>query len=122
MTMKRILIVDDNEFIRTLISGVLKEAGFETDSCVDGAEAIAKLETHEYDLLITDIVMPNESGVKVASHVKKKGLKIPVVIVSAHVDSNEGTTLINFARQYAHAMLPKPFQKDELLRIIEGLS
>jgi len=79
--MAHILIVDDDADIRdVLISVLVAETGFEVSSAASSSEALAAIELHRPDAAIVDIVMPNRSGLDLASHLTRLG--IPVIIMT----------------------------------------
>ena len=69
---KRILVLDDEEMIRELLNETFQRKGFSVDVTANGKETLAKLEENPYDLLITDIRLPDISGMKILSRVMKR--------------------------------------------------
>lgn len=84
--MKKILIVDDKESIRTLIEDELEEEGYDVLSASGGEEALAKLDEHDYqvDLVMLDIKMPGMNGLEVLNEIKRKKKSLPVILLSAY--------------------------------------
>ena len=82
--MARILIVDDERSIRNTIKDILEHEKHIVDIAVDATEAFEKTKTKHYDLVITDIVMPNISGVVLLEKLKEEGFDSPIIIMSAH--------------------------------------
>lgn len=81
----KILLADDDKFIRSLASARLKSYGFEVDTAVDGEEVISKMNTNPPDILLLDLVMPKKDGFTALKEIKAdtKLSKIPVIIISA---------------------------------------
>ena len=81
---KRILLVEDDKFLRTIIERRLQAEGFEIDSAVDGEEATEKLLKPSYDLILLDIILPKKNGFEVLKDIHKDPnlSKIPVIILS----------------------------------------
>jgi len=81
---KKILIVEDDSFLRGLMSQKLTSNGFEILQATDGEEAIKKASTQELDLILLDLVLPNIDGFEVLSQLKENSAtsKIPVIILS----------------------------------------
>ena len=81
--MTRILIVDDEEKIRSLIAKYAAHEGFETEQACDGMEAVEKCEKSNYDLAIMDIMMPNLDGFSAVKEIKKTKPNMPFIMLSA---------------------------------------
>jgi len=81
---KKILIVEDDSFLRGLMSQKLTSNGFEILQATDGEEAIKKASTQGLDLILLDLVLPNIDGFEVLSQLKENSAtsKIPVIILS----------------------------------------
>lgn len=120
--MKKVLVVDDDDFVRMVMVQALQAAGHETDESPDGADAIAKLSYNKYDLVVTDIVMPQESGVSVAVHIKKNKLPTPVLAISSHSNGDNSGSVLDFANYFVDDTLRKPFRKEQLLEAVNRLS
>lgn len=120
----KILVVDDNDFVRTMIAETLRAAGYETEESADGGSAIAKLEDDgaAYGLVITDIVMPLQSGLAVAGHIAGSGLDVPVLAISSYDEGERGASVLRLARSVAEETLGKPVSKDELLAAVARLA
>src|SRR5512138_2873230 len=110
---KSILVVDDDELMRTFVKGVLAEDGYTVDTAADGKSAFTKLSAQEYDLIVTDLKMPDMTGVDLM----KKGLglkpKTPWVIMTAYGSINSA---VEAMRTGAADYLTKPFKSPEELR------
>ena len=117
----RILVVDDEEQILGLLSGVLQAAGYAVETRADGAsalDALSALNAQGFDLVITDLAMPGLSGEAVLAAAKKLEPAIPVVIITARSSDRELATLLLLG---ADEILLKPFQMEELTSIVERL-
>ncbi len=82
---KRILLVEDDAFVRDLYSTVLKEAGYELDMAVDGQEGVDKSGVGGYDLILLDIMLPKLTGMEVLKNIRQEGSharEIPVYILT----------------------------------------
>ena len=112
--MKRILIVEDDLAIRELLEMNLTVAGYDTDSAVDGKEALHKIASQSYDLALLDIMLPKTDGFELMPHMKQAD--IPVIYVSAK--SGEADR-VRGLRLGAEDYLVKPFSVLELLVRIE---
>ena len=79
---KKILIVEDEKFYSRTLSYKLESVGFDIVLANDGKEALAALEQDTFDLLLTDLVMPNMNGFELIKEVKKRGLQMPVMALT----------------------------------------
>ena len=86
--MQKLLVVDDDEYIRDLYEEMLKDSGFEVDTAVDGKEGYEKIIAGSYDLILLDIMMPKMDGVevlkKLAEDAKEKAAKVVLLTNLAH--------------------------------------
>jgi len=90
--MKRnVLIVDDSEFTRNYHSYILREVGFTVVTAVDGADALEKLYSQSFDLVLTDINMANMDGYEFIRRVRSSGdyNDLPIVIISTESESED---------------------------------
>jgi len=81
----KILLVDDDKFIRDNFSERLKNNKYEVSSAEDGEEAIEKIASDDFDVVITDIRMPKVNGIEVLKFTKKNKPKIKVIVMSIFV-------------------------------------
>ncbi len=121
---KRILIVDDEEDIRTYLSTLLEDQGFQTVLAKDGEEAMQKLLAEPPDLISLDISMPEKSGVKFFREMKMddRWKKIPIIIVTGVSEDFK-----NFISSRHHIPAPdgfvsKPISPEEILNLVRTLA
>ncbi len=108
----RILVADDNGFIRTLVKAALTTVGYTVDEAADGPSALAALATDPPDLLLLDLVMPGMSGFEVLERLEASGAS-PCPVMMLTTAAGEGD--IAHAEGIGAAdYLVKPFDKDEL--------
>ena len=117
--MKRfsVLVVDDEERIRSFLNMKLKASGYDVLTAGDGVEALEQLQAHEPDLVVLDIVMPKKDGFETLKELRTFSL-VPVIFLSArgtNLDKVKGLSL------GADDYLQKPFSPDELLARIEAV-
>jgi len=79
---KKILFVEDDLSYRTLILSILRKAGFRCIFCVNGDEALKKLEQEKFDLLITDYLIPGPDGIEVVRRMRSNNINIPALIIT----------------------------------------
>ena len=103
-----ILVVDDDSMNRILLSTNLEEEGYLVETAEDGQEALGKLHTHAFDLVLLDLLMPNTSGFQVLEEMKAQSAlqHIPVLIISAEEDME---SVMRCVEMGATDFLPKPF-------------
>ena len=106
--MSRILVVDDDMHISTLLEETLQNAGHIVDKAFSGTEALLVLSQNKPDLILLDLMLPGLSGEELLPHIKD----IPVIVVSAKADTADKVgLLLNGAADY----ITKPFDMEELL-------
>lgn len=111
-----ILVADDDRSIRTVLDQALGRAGYAVRSTGNAATLWRWVEEGEGDLVITDVVMPDENGLDLLPRLKKNRPDLPVVVMSAQ---NTLLTAIKANERGAFEYLPKPFDLPELLRVVE---
>ena len=81
-----VLVVDDSQFFRNVLQSSVASRGYDVDTASNGEEALAKMRSRKYDVLVSDIEMPGMTGLQLIAHVREKGpLKdIPAVAISSH--------------------------------------
>src|SRR5688572_20590831 len=107
----RILVADDERSMRELLAIVLRREGYDVVLAENGREAIALIEKEPIDLLISDIKMPDVSGVDVLRAAKRVDQDILGIMITAFASAD---TAIEAMRLGAHDYLSKPFDVDEL--------
>jgi two-component system, NtrC family, response regulator PilR len=107
----RLLVVDDERSMRELLSIVLRREGYDVTLAENGGAALAQLERSRFDLLISDIKMPDMSGVDVLRAAKRIDPDILCIMITAFAAAD---TAIEAMRLGAHDYLSKPFDVDEL--------
>jgi DNA-binding response OmpR family regulator len=116
--MVRILVIEDDEEMRSLLEDFLKEEGYEADSVRNGSEAFRKLTQGPFNLVITDIRMPGLTGLDILSAVKKLRLDMPVIVITAF--GGEEVRRRSIARG-ADGYLEKPIHFHKLKSLIHKL-
>ena len=110
-----ILIADDDAAIRTVLNQALSRAGYDVSSTSNAATLWRWISQGEGDLVITDVVMPDENAFELLPRIKKIRPDLPVVIMSAQ---NTFMTAIRASERGAYEYLPKPFDLKELTAIV----
>jgi two-component system nitrogen regulation response regulator GlnG len=110
-----ILVADDDAAIRTVLNQALSRAGYEVRSTGNAATLWRWISQGEGDLVITDVVMPDENAFDLVPRIKKIRPDLPVIIMSAQ---NTFMTAIRASERGAYEYLPKPFDLKELVAIV----
>jgi putative nucleotidyltransferase with HDIG domain len=116
MTTERILVVDDEEPIREIISSMLSAAGYKTRQASSGMEALAILKSSgEFELMLSDLMMAELDGIALLERSKEKYPDMPVIMVTAVHDISVALAAI---RNGAYDYLLKPFEREQLLAMV----
>jgi two-component system phosphate regulon response regulator OmpR len=116
----KILVVDDNAFILEMIRNILEADEYKIHACSTVEQALRQVDETEFDLVITDIVMPLKSGVDFIREMKRRGVGTPVLAITGGVE-NAIDDYVNYADLYADETLPKPFKHREFIAAVERL-
>ncbi|NVJ90513.1 MAG: response regulator [Methylocystaceae bacterium] len=120
--MAKLLIVDDDLSILLVMVASLAEAGFQVQSAESGKDALSMLKKETYDLLITDILMPEIDGLSVIDKAIADNQDITILAISGGGPDKDGGDLLDAALSCgADAILQKPFRPDELVRTVKAL-
>ena len=117
--MTRVLVVDDDAAIRTVVAQALRRAGFEVATVADLAALDAALIADAPDVLVTDVVLPDGDGLDRAAALARTHPALPVIVLSAR---NTLSTAVRATGAGAFDYLPKPFDLDELVRAVAAAS
>jgi len=112
----RILVTEDDQVQRDVIADILIKAGYQTATASSGDDALEALEREVYDLLITDMRMPGMDGMELLREAKRRRPELDVVMMTAHATIQ---TAITAMKEGAIDYLEKPFDKDQLLVVVE---
>jgi putative nucleotidyltransferase with HDIG domain len=113
---ERILVVDDEEAIREIVSSMLHNAGYETRQASSGVEALSVINSGEsFDLMLSDLMMPEMDGITLLERVKEARPDMPAIMVTAVHDISVALAAI---RNGAYDYLLKPFEREQMLAIV----
>ena len=117
-TTPHILIVDDDDRIRSLLQRYLSDNGYRTSIAADATEAQSKMDALTYDLLVLDIMMPGVTGLEFTEKLRQAENSVPILLLTALAETeNRIEGLAVGADDY----LPKPFDPKELLLRIQNI-
>ena len=113
---RRVLVVDDDEFIRRINAEILLSAGYEVDVAEDGSMAWDALQLHTYDLLVTDNRMPKMTGLELVGKIRDANLPLPIIMATGTLPCPE----LNCHHSHCPVVtLLKPYSPIELLGTAE---
>lgn len=107
---QRVLVVDDEPAIRALITKIVERAGLPVDNARDGAEAIEKLDSGRYAVLVLDLMMPNVDGFGVITHLRDRQRRPAIIVITA----SDTAAIRRLDGALVHSVLRKPFDIDVL--------
>lgn len=115
---KKILIVEDDQHIRKLFNILVRKDGIDIDEAVEGNEALEKLRSNRYDLVILDIMMPNVDGFSILKDMRERPetAQVPVIVVTAKTEDKD---LMKGYSLGANYYITKPFEPQDLIHSIE---
>src|ERR1044072_1820008 len=115
---KRILIVDDNRSIRTMVADYLKNNGYDVVEAIDGIQRLDKGLSSAPNVIILDVVMPGIDGFKLCQLLREKGVSAPIIMLTEKATIEDKVTGFSFG---ADDYLAKPFSPLELELRIQAL-
>jgi two-component system nitrogen regulation response regulator GlnG len=116
MTLPTILIADDDRSIRTVLTQALGRAGYQVRATSSAATLWRWVEDGEGDVVITDVLMPDENGLDLIPRIRRIRPELPVIVMSAQ---STLTTAVQATQRGAFEYLPKPFDLGDLLSVVD---
>ena len=107
---KRILVVDDEEWVRELVGRYLEAAGFDVVTAADGRKALTQFDSHRPDLVILDWMLPGLDGLEVATRIRKES-SVPIIMLTARTEEGDRIKGLDLV---ADDYVVKPFSTREL--------
>jgi DNA-binding response OmpR family regulator len=113
--MAAILVIDDDEIMNDMLVQLLTDAGYDVDSARDGLQGMKRIDARQYDLIITDIVMPEKEGIETIMEIRKRHKTVPIIAISGGGKLGPQQYL-HMAQQFgADYAFPKPFNNEHFL-------
>jgi len=112
----RVLVVDDEPLVRSLVRRLLERRGYSVEEAADGRACLAALERAAFDVVLLDVTMPDIDGAEVVRRLRAAGSNIPVVLSSGYMAVSAENAL---DRSMIQAFLPKPFTPTDLVEALE---
>lgn len=116
MSIEKILVIDDEELITSFIKETLSREGYEIVTARDGKEGIAKFKSHSFDLVFTDMKMPDLTGIEVLTKIKEHSPQTPVVVITGYGSIENAVEAMRYG---AFNYLIKPFSPDTIEAVVE---
>jgi len=118
MAPTRILVVDDSPDLLIILVHTLRGAGYHTVTAPSGKDALRELAAQSFDLVLTDLSMPEMSGVELIEHIRgdQQLQRLPIVVITGFGSGPLATAAMQAG---ANALLCKPFQRQQLLREVQ---
>jgi CheY-like chemotaxis protein len=117
--MERILIIDDEPQIRSMLRLMLERVGYEVAEAPDGIEGIRRYRENPADLIITDLIMPNKDGIGMIIDLKKEFPKVKIIAMSGGGVNRPEGYLDGAKKLGATRTLTKPIDRDEMLKAVK---
>lgn len=121
MSALSILMVDDNTQLRELLGGALTKMGYEVTSASNGAEAFKAISLNRYDVVLTDMLMPERDGIEVIGELRRLQPEARIVAMSGGGRGSRDHYLQTAKGLGAHAVLGKPFSMSELTAALDSV-
>ena len=120
--MFRVLVIDDNPDLRELMGVMLRAAGYSVELAADGEAGLRSQRARPFDIVITDIFMPNQDGIETIARLREEYPALKLVAISGGGSHTKGDGYLFTAREIgANAVLTKPFEQEELLEVVRAL-
>ncbi len=119
--MSQILVIDDEQQVRTLLKKIVEKQGYGVLLASDGKEGMDILKEHPVSLVITDIIMPEKEGLEIITEIKQQYNDIKIIAISGGSRIHPGTYLNAAEKLGADRTFEKPFEKETLLTAIKQL-
>ena len=114
--MKRILVIDDDTYICTLLENFLKEEGYAVDVAFAGNKGLQKLKDNNYDLVLLDYRLPDSDGMNILNSIKRMNSTLEVIVITAYAEVSAAVKLIKAG---AFDYVTKPIRPEEMLSLIK---
>lgn len=113
---KAVLVIDDEPSVADALKLILTESGYDVEVYRNGKDAVDRLVNRRFDLVITDIRLPDMSGLDVLRHLRRSHRGVLAIVITAHHTPELAAASLSLG---AVAVLPKPFSPSDLLTVIK---
>jgi two-component system response regulator HydG len=119
VTLKRVLVIDDDKYICDLLVNYLDRNGYEAEGAITGESGMKRINNNEYDAILCDYRLPDSDGYKILKLVRSRKPLTPVIIMTAYSDVRMAVKLI---KSGAFDYVTKPIQREEILELVRRAS
>ena len=120
--MAKVLVIDDDAAMRRMISRVLTEAHHQVIEAADGRDGIRKFRAEAPEIIVTDIVMPEQEGIQTIREIRSAGSAVGIIAISGGGGTGDGALYLTIAEELgADAVLQKPFRLAELVAVVDRM-
>lgn len=114
--MARILIAEDEEAVRTFLIRTLESRGHEVKALADGVQALQTLQQNSFDMLLSDIVMPELDGIALALKVSRDWPDMPIVLITGYAEERQRAHNLE---ALVHSVVFKPFDLEKICGVVD---
>jgi len=119
--MQNILVIDDDKLMCLALAKILISSGYNVVQAADGEEGLKLYRTQDFDLVITDLIMPDKEGIQIIRELRKENPQIRIIAMSAG-GRGGATDYLKWARLMgAKQCLSKPIRRDDLLAAVQAV-
>ena len=119
--MADVLLIDDMNLVRGAIRAILTRAGHAVTEATGGEAGISLLQKQHFDLVVTDMIMPDQDGSDVLNFLQSMGSRPKILAISGGSSDVSAEEALRLARQQADAAMAKPFDNRELVATVDRL-
>jgi CheY-like chemotaxis protein len=119
--LKRILVIDDDDLVRDTLIRILSRAGYEAIAAKDGREGVARFRESPPDLILTDVIMPDQDGIETIVELRQLAPAIPIIAISGGGRARAMQFLDAAHKLGADKVLSKPIKQADLVAAISEL-
>ena len=119
MSIENILVVDDEPLIRELLEEILKKEGYSVNTVKNGLSALKKIKEHHFDLIITDVRMPDMDGITLLKKIRESSFSIPVIVITAYGSIENAVEVM---KKGADDYITKPITPAQLKLTVQKIS
>jgi DNA-binding response OmpR family regulator len=120
--MAKVLIIDDDAAMRRMMSRVLSDARHLVIEASDGLDGVRKFRSEAPNVIVTDIVMPEQEGIQTIREIRAEGSSVAIIAISGGGGGGDGSLYLTIAEELgADAVLQKPFRLAELVSVVDRM-
>ncbi len=117
---KRILVIDDDQFVRSSFEIVLQDENYDVDTCESGMEGVERLKNDDYDLVFLDLKMPVMNGAETLREIRKVNDTVTVLIITAFHEEFFDEIKLLTEDGYSFELMRKPLDRHQIIQIVKS--